>query len=162
MNSNRTSVSVVLAATLFASRALAQTPERRYLTTATPLAVGIATPLCIAVDTLHPARVWWWQPGNQGCRSRSTGPGIFVVFEPRVATDSGQNEVRVQFRLPLHAPVAAGGEPFADIVVSFSADSVLAVTGGARVAMLRRSDLAIPGPPGLDDARRPCARMSAA
>src|SRR6266550_5972977 len=116
MNTNRTSVSLLLAATLFTSRGLAQTPGQRYLTTATPLAVGIATPLCIAVDTLYPGRVWWWQPGNQGCQSRSTVPGIFVVFEPRVATDSGQNEVRVQFRLPLHAPVTARGEPFADIV----------------------------------------------
>src|SRR5438552_10136555 len=133
MDSNRTLVSVVLAATLFASRASAQTPERRFLTTATPLAVGIVTPLCIAVDTLHADRVWWWQPGNQGCRSRSTGPGLFLVFEPRVTTDSGQNEVRVQFRLPLHAPVAPGGEPFADIVVSFRGDSVLAITRRAAV-----------------------------
>jgi len=155
MNTNSTSLFVVLAAALCISHALAQTHGRLYLTTAAPLAVGIATPLCIAVDTVRPTRVWWWQPGNQGCRSRSTGPGIFAVFEPRVTTDSAQNEVRVQFRLPLQAPVTAGGEPFADIVVSFRGDSAVAVTGAARVAVLRRSDLEIPGPPGLDDPRRP-------
>jgi hypothetical protein len=155
MNANRTWMLVVWAATLFPSSAFVQAPERRYLTTATPLAVGIATPLCIAVDTLRPARVWWWQPGKQGCRDRSTGPGIFSVFEPRVATDSAQNEIRVQFRLPLHAPVTAGGEPFADIVVRFIGDSALAVTGGTRVAVLRRSDLEIPGPRELDVPRRP-------
>jgi hypothetical protein len=127
--------------------AAAQEHAPRYLITAAPLNVGIAAPLCIAVDTVGSARVWWWQPGNEGCRSRSTGPGIFSVSEPQVATDSTKREVRVQFRLALHAPVTAGGEPFADVVISFRGDSVLAVTSGARVAVLHRRDLDIPGYP---------------
>jgi hypothetical protein len=125
----------------------AQEHTGRYLVTAVPLHVGIAAPLCIAVDTVGAARVWWWQPGNAGCRSRSTGPGIFSVSEPHVATDSTTREVRVQFRLALHAPVTPSGEPFADIVVSFRGDSVLAVTSGARVAVLHRRNLDIPGYP---------------
>jgi hypothetical protein len=55
-------------ATTIQSRA----PEPRYLVSERPIDVGLGPwGLCVALDPLDRQRVWWWEPGASGCRSRS-------------------------------------------------------------------------------------------
>ncbi len=126
-------------------QALAQQPSlRRYLMTERPL-----NRLCIAIDTIHPARdsarVWWWQPGDRGCLNRSTGPSVFPVVDAQVVTHAGGREISVRFKLQLHAP--AGEAAFENISLIWAGDTVRAVPSGTRVAILRHPDLQIPPSP---------------
>ena len=59
----------------------AVSPATRYLVTETPINVGMAPSLCLAVNFLDSEGVWWWEPGATGCtqsiyRSWSLSSGL--------------------------------------------------------------------------------------
>ena len=114
-----------------------------YLVTNSPLALGVGSPLCIAVDTASRG-IWWWEPSDGGCEHRSTGPGVFPASDPRVTVVPDGDAIAIAFQLPLHA--TAQQPTFADIRLLMRHDTMSAEQTGARARMVRRTDLEIPGP----------------
>jgi hypothetical protein len=122
----------------------------RYIVTASPIEVGLGTPLCIAVDPRKEHGVWWWQPGASGCASRSTGPGVFEADSATVSQSTQSPVINVSFRLPLHSIV----RPFVDIHLVIEHGTMCAVASCAPVPILRRDDLDVPPVDGSRDRQR--------
>jgi hypothetical protein len=123
-------------------------PAARYVVTAEPIDVGIAPKLCIAVEPANPQGVWWWHPGDRGCSNRSTGPGVFraehvTVVEMRSAT------IEVRFRMQLILGPGSTRPDFTDVELVIQDASMHDVASGARVPVMRRSDLDVPAQPGV-------------
>jgi hypothetical protein len=97
---------VPLLVLLLAARGLAgQSPSTtsRYLVTTTSLSLFDSGPkLCIGIDPTDPTGVWWWQEGQSGCSTRSTGPDVFPAQYGTVTTGSDQMSINVHFRLAMH------------------------------------------------------------
>jgi len=114
--------------------------ELRYVVTAAPLGVGVPTNICVAVDSTDVHGVWWWEPGTDGCASRSTGPGVFKADRAAVSRNTGAIEAR--FRLPLHARV---GEPdFLDVRLTIDGGRMRSSVSIDGVPVASRRDLDIP------------------
>ena len=122
-----------------------QPSAARYLVTASPINVGPNTPLCVAVDPADRQGVWWWEPGGEGCSSRSTGPGVFQAHEVHVSPATRSTAVDVRFRIPLHVAVSSTQSPFQDVQLVLEGGSMLVVATGARVPTQGRNDLDIRG-----------------
>lgn len=117
----------------------------RYIVTAAPLDVGVVSrALCIAVDPQDEHGVWWWEPGASGCGSRSTGPGVFPAERAAVGANRGARPIDVGFRLQLKRAPGTPLPDFADVHLVVEADAIRARESGARVAIGRRTDLAVP------------------
>jgi hypothetical protein len=116
----------------------------QFVVTSQPLKVGvIATPICIAVDPDDRFGIWWWEPGATGCRTRSTGPGLFHADHASVvALSSGVIECR--FSLQVQAPPGASEAAWAAVALLLQNGRLRAPTSGDEVPTERRKDLDIP------------------
>ena len=122
------------------SAPVAQPPRARYVATVTPITVGLGTlGLCIAVDAADPHGVWWWEPGANGCATRSTGPSVFRGDEASVSQPPGR-PINASFRLQTHAD----SRPFITVRVTMSGDAMTSLDTGSQVSVQRRGDLDIP------------------
>jgi hypothetical protein len=148
----RTKAGVVLLAALVAttcastpSPSSSRAPEPRYLVSERPIDVGLGPwGLCVAVDPLDRQGVWWWEPGASGCRSRSTGPGVFAADRATVSPSGRDGSIAVSFRVQTHSE----REPYREVRLVLERGSMW---GGAeeRIPLQRRVDLNLPlEPPG--------------
>ena len=120
-----------------------QPSAARYLVTESPIEVGVGTGLCVAVDPIDERGIWWWQPGETGCASRSTGPGVFHAEEARVSQPTPGGPTAVGFRLATHSDT----RPFIDVRLVVEDATMRALESGARVSLQRRTDLDVPEVP---------------
>ena len=108
------------------------------MVSAAPLDVGHGK-LCLAVDPADSQSLWWWESGDSGCSSRSTGPGVFhedAIVKASAAT------IDVQFRLQQH------GQPsFADVHITIQGGDMRVTATGAQVTTLRWNNLDVPERP---------------
>jgi hypothetical protein len=134
----------VLAALMLVTLACRSALVPRYILTTAPLDVGVrGGGLCVAVDPADPKGVWWWEPGESGCSSRSTGPGVFRADDATVVAQTGSAKIEVRFRIGLHSTMPS----FADVRLAIQDGDMLTTATGARVTTVRRSDLEVPGTP---------------
>jgi hypothetical protein len=125
----------------------------RYIVTTAPIDVGVRQGgLCVAVDPGDPQGVWWWEPGESGCSSRSTGPGIFRADEATVMART-QSAIEVRFRLGLHGDSTMPS--VVDVRLAIQDSHMLAAATGARVTTVRRNDLEVPGQPDSHSKNQP-------
>ena len=144
----------LLASSLVACRPLPPSPPSvaRFLVTGSPIDVGLGPRrLCIAVDPLDPRGVWWWGPGESGCGSRSTGPGVFNALEAAVAQSTRTGPTAISFRLQTHSTT----RPFIDVHLIVEDGNMRGLESGDRVAVQRRNNLDLPEIPPRDVCRRP-------
>jgi hypothetical protein len=114
-----------------------------YVVTRAPIDTGVTAPaLCIAVNTSEPDGVWWWQPGQKGCETSSTGPGLFRGVHV-VVTGGTSSHVEVRFQLQVIAIAHPAGQ-LVEVALVLEDQSMRAQASGARVPTYRRSDLVIP------------------
>jgi hypothetical protein len=122
------------------SAPVAQSSRTRYVTTITPIAVGLgALKLCIAVDPADPHGVWWWEAGATGCATRSTGPTVFRGDQASVSHPPGK-PTSASFLLQTHSDT----RPFITVRLTMSDDTMTSVDTGSEVSVQRRGDLDIP------------------
>jgi hypothetical protein len=116
----------------------------RYILTTAPIDVGVrGGGLCVAVDPADRQGVWWWEPGESGCSSRSTGPGVFRADDATVVARTESATIEVRFRMGLQATMPS----FVDVRLAIQDGNMLAAATGARVTTVRRNDLEVPGTP---------------
>ena len=115
----------------------------RYLVTEQAIDVGVGTGLCVAVDPSDRRGIWWWEPGQSGCASRSTGPGVFHAEEARVSQTAPGGPTALSFRLGTHS----AARPFIDVRLVVEDGAMRALESGARVPVQRRQDLDVPEVP---------------
>jgi hypothetical protein len=125
----------------------------RYIVTTAPIDVGVAPGmaprlpdlrgLCVAVNPTDPQGVWWWEPGQSGCSSRSTGPDVFRADEATVVARTESAEIEVRFRLQLHGRPGSTMPSFVDVRLTIRDGNMLAAATGARVTTERRNDLKV-------------------
>jgi hypothetical protein len=115
----------------------------RYMFSTSPIQVGVVSrALCVAFDPTDAEGVWWWEPGQSDCSSRSPGPGVFRAEDARVEqTRSG--DMNVRFRLQLIRPADSPLPPFADVALVISNGRMIAPASGNQVAVRERRDLDI-------------------
>jgi hypothetical protein len=122
------------------SMSTTQSSPARYDATVTPIAVGLETlELCIAVDPADPRGVWWWEPGSNGCATRSTGPAVFRGDEASVSQPSGKSTT-ASFRLQTHSAT----RPFITVRLTLTDQTMTSLDTGSKVTLQRRGDLDIP------------------
>ena len=118
-------------------------PQKRaaeYLVSAAPLTIGApAGDLCVAVNVADPRGVWWWEPGQSGCSTRSTGPGVFRGEGGSVSTASGA-ATEVRFRARLSDPWGV-----VSVLVLLERETMHSAATGSTVSIIRRKDLEVPG-----------------
>jgi hypothetical protein len=119
-----------------------------YLATELAVDVGVGPGLCIAVDLGDPNGVWWWEPGNSGCGSRSTGPGLFHPADATVTRSTEGGGHLIGFRLGTHSTT----RPFVDVRLVVDRGTMRVAGSAAAVPLVRRSDLEIPEMPGRGSA----------
>ena len=117
----------------------------RYVVTRTPLSLSLPSrPLCVAVDPSDHHGVWWWEPGSNGCRSRST-TSVIPGDRGSVSQYMGSHTVDVGFQVPLHGsptnPEVAG---FVDVALVIENGWMKSRDGSARVPVEARADLSLP------------------
>jgi hypothetical protein len=146
---SKTSALIVLLLVARAAGQVAPAATGRYVVTTSPLSIFNSGPtLCIGVDPTDPRGIWWWEPGQSGCSSRSTVPDVFSAYEGAVAVASDRTTIDAHFKLGMHV-----GEPL-DIRLTIR-DGRMFVTGsdvpdtGADVAnfgvpVARSDDLVLP------------------
>ena len=103
--------------------------------------------MCVAVDPADPQGVWWWEPGQSGCSSRSTGPGVFRAGQATVVTRTESAKTEVGFRLHLHGLPGSTMPSFVDVRLAIQDGNMLAAATGAWVTTGRRNDLDVPEKP---------------
>jgi len=96
----------------------------------------------VAIDPADSRGVWWWEPGETGCASKSTGPGVFHAENATVSRYMGSQAVNVGFRIPLHGP-----PPFVDVALTVENGKMRSRDGSVRVAVEHRADLDVPDLP---------------
>ncbi len=121
----------------------------RYLVTESPINVGVSPDLCVALDPNDQHGVWWWEPGASGCRSRSTGPGVFDA-EQAVVSHSSTGSIAAGFRLPTHSET----RPLIEVRLHIEGSRMRALETGAQVSVQTRVDLDLPEMPPAGGRRR--------
>jgi TonB family protein len=129
----------MLCVALMGSRDVARDASR-YIVTAQPIDVGAGRPICVAVDTTSRQGVSWWEPGTSGCRSRSTGPGVFKGDNANVSRSAKSDAVAFKFRLGTHS----AERQFADLQFIVEKGILRLIGSDTRVPVERRSDLNLP------------------
>ncbi len=115
-----------------------------YLVTDSPVDVGVVTSrLCIAADTQDPQGIWWWEAGEGGCVTRSTGPGVFCAERASVSPGLRSGTVNLSFRLSTHSRA----RPFANVRLVIEGDYLRAPESGDRVPLHRLNELDVPEAP---------------
>jgi hypothetical protein len=98
-----------------------------------------SAPLCVAIDPADAHGVWWWEPGQTGCETRSTGPGVFHAENATVSRYTGSQAFDVGFRIPLHGP-----PPFVDVALTVENGKMRSRDGSSGVPVAYRADLDLP------------------
>ena len=111
--------------------------------TTSAINVSLSIRLCIAVDPGDPHGVWWWEPGADGCTSRSTGPTVFHGDEAAVSRTARPEVTAASFRLGLHSRTPS----FLDVRLAIEDGRMRSLDTGAAVALQRRNDLDVPEQP---------------
>jgi hypothetical protein len=97
--------------------------------------------ICVGVDQTDRHGVWWWEPGQSGCSTRSTGPGVFPAVDATVVLTAASAPIDVRFRQPRMLM------PSVDVQLTIL-DGYMLVSGSAqRVSVEQRNDLDIPSIP---------------
>ena len=128
-----------IAAWLIACQAPGAQSVGRYAVTAEPVRVGLGDlGLCIAVDMQNPRAIWWWQPGASGCATRSTGPDLIPVHDPKVSRTA--SAITAEFQLGTHDLA----RPFIPVQLILEGSSLRSQETDSRVALGYRDNLTIP------------------
>ena len=115
-------------------------PLPRYIVTAVPFdAAGNGTGICVAIDPVDAAGVWWWQPGPSGCSTSILGPIPVMRAEgARVNAFDDPSAIDVQFKIQL------ASNTYRDIQLTVKDETMQVAGSDARLATERRHDLKIP------------------
>lgn len=122
----------------------AAAPKSRYVVTAQPVDFGLrrVPPFCVAVDAGDPHGVWWWEPGKNGCSSRSTGPTVMPA-EAAAVTVSGRT-IDVRFRIQLITGPDWVGPTYREVAMVIEHGRARVPATGSNVAIMQRNDLELP------------------
>ena len=115
-----------------------QTAKPRYIVTTKPLDVGVSPGLCVALDPSDGRGLWWWEPGDGGCSSRSTGPDLVHPSDVMVSR-SESGAVAAVFQLGTHST----SRPFVVVRLVVTGTEMLANETGSRVPVEYRTTLDI-------------------
>ena len=132
----------VLAALACRSTLQPRPSDSHYLLTESAIDVGEGIELCIAVDG-EPQGVWWWMPGETGCTSRSSGPGLVHADQATVSQGTAPAPRTVSFRLGTHS----AKRPFIDVRLVVQEGRMRAPESGAQVMLQTRGNLDVPEMP---------------
>ena len=117
--------------------------QLKYVVTSAPLSLSVPSrPLCVAIDPSDAHGAWWWEPGETGCATKSTGPGVFHAESATISSYLGSQALQVGFRVPLHGPPA-----FVDVALTVENGSMRSRDGSSRVPVAYRADLDLPMAP---------------
>jgi hypothetical protein len=114
-----------------------------YLVTETAIDVGEGIELCIAVDPVDVKGVWWWMPGETGCTSRSSGPGLVHAEQATVSKGTAASPMAVTFRLGTHS----ARRPFIGVGLVVQDGKMRALESGTQVTLQTRGNLDLPEMP---------------
>jgi hypothetical protein len=131
---------LMISALLGAAIQVTSRSASRYVVTAEPLAVGSSAKLCVAVDGTDPHGVWWWQPGRDGCLSRSTGPTVLKADSATVSKSDAK--IEASFRLRLHG--SATRPDHVDVRIVVERGRMRSQAPNSDVAVAFRNDLEVP------------------
>jgi hypothetical protein len=134
---------IVLAAFACRSTPQPRPSDSHYLLTESAIDVGEGIELCIAVDPGDPQGVWWWTPGEAGCTSRSSGPGLVHADQATVARGTAAARTTVSFRLGTHS----ARRPFIDVRLAVQDGRMRSLESGAEVMLHTRGNLDVPEKP---------------
>jgi hypothetical protein len=134
---------VVLAALACRATPQPRPSDSQYLFTESAIDVGEGIELCIAVDPGDPQGVWWWTPGEAGCTSRSSGPGLVHADAATVSRGTAAARTTVSFRLGTHS----ARRPFIDVRLAVQDGTMRALESGAQVMLQTRGNLDVPEMP---------------
>ncbi len=134
---------VVLAALACRSTLQPRPSDSQYLLTDSAIDVGEGIELCIAVDPGEPHGVWWWMPGETGCTSRSSGPGLVHADQATVSRGTASAPGTVSFRLGTHS----AKRPFIDVRLVVQDGRMRALESGAQVMLQTRGKIDVPEMP---------------
>jgi hypothetical protein len=116
----------------------------RYIVNVSPLQTGTGVlGLCFAVDPSQVHGVWWWEPMNGKCTSRSTGPGVFRAERSQVTRLPGGG-VEFRFQVAMMPSPHDPNPPDERVVVRIEEDSMRSLTVRSSSKTARRNDLQIP------------------
>ena len=117
-----------------------QEPLPRYIVTAAPFDVaGNGAGICIGIDPVDAAGVWWWQPGPSGCSTSILRPIPVMRAEgARVNAFDDAHAIDVAFKIQLAA------NTYRDIKLTVKDNHMQDIGSDLRVATERRHDLRIP------------------
>lgn len=136
-------LTVVLAAIACRSNLQPRPGDSRYLFTESAIHVGEGIELCLAVDPGDPQGVWWWMPGETGCTTRSSGPGLVHADQATVSRGTAAPRSTVSFRLGTHS----ARRPFIDVRLVVQDGRMRALESGAQVMLQTRANLDVPERP---------------
>lgn len=133
---------ILLAFTALACHSTLQptTSVSRYLVTESPIHVGEGIGLCLAVDPTDRQGIWWWMPGESGCTTRSSGPGVIHAEGAQVSPPAPAAATALSFRLGTHSAT----RPFIDVRLTVEDGRMRAVETAAQVSLQDRENLDIP------------------
>jgi len=134
---------VVLAALACRSTLQPRPSASQYLFTESAIDVGEGIELCIAVDPDDPQGVWWWMPGETGCTSRSSGPGLVHADQATVSRGTAEAPTTVGFRLGTHS----ARRRFIDVRLVVQDGRMRALESEAQVMLQPRGNLDVPEMP---------------
>jgi hypothetical protein len=117
-----------------------QASDSPYLATEDPIDVGDGIQLCVAVAPLDPQGIWWWIPGESGCTSRSSGPGVFHADQATVKRATAPGATSLSFRLSTHSRT----RPFTDVLLVVEDGRMRALESGVLVSLRSKRDLEVP------------------
>ena len=143
-------ISAALVVLVFATETTSQPARSKYVVSAEPIRVHTGPAgLCVAIDPVDRAGIWWWGPGRSGCTTRNTethenATGIAALFHPTDAVVSmdPSGTVHAHFRLGLHA---RPGEPeYLEIDLTAESDAIRCTSTQATVKVKWLNVLDIP------------------
>jgi hypothetical protein len=108
--------------------------------TAAPLDIaGNGAGICLAIDPVDAAGVWWWQPGPSGCSTSILSPIPVMRAEgARVNAFDDVRSIDVAFKIQLVSST------YSDIKLTVKDNQIQGIGSNVRVATERRHDLKIP------------------
>lgn len=134
---------VVVSALACRSNLQPRPADPRYLFTESAIHVGEGIELCLAVDPGDPQGVWWWMPGETGCATRSSGPGLVHADHATVSRGRAGTRSTVSFRLGTHSAT----RPFIDVRLVVQDGRMRALQSRAQVMLQTRANLDVPESP---------------